>query len=38
MPVLFIHGVAIRSEDEWPRIQKYPREYVAYGLNQQPTG
>jgi hypothetical protein len=29
MPILFIHGVAVRSDDEWPRIQAYLREYIA---------
>jgi hypothetical protein len=29
MPILFIHGVAVRSDDDWTRVRKYLREYVA---------
>jgi hypothetical protein len=36
MPILFIHGVAVRSDDEWPSIRKYLREYVAPAIASDP--
>ena len=35
MPIVYLHGVAVRSNGYWPELSTYPRRYVARAISDQ---
>lgn len=38
MPIVYIHGVAVRNQNDWPRLQERLRRYVAPVISSDPGG
>jgi len=35
MPIVYVHGVAVRSDGYWPELSTYLRRYVARAISDQ---